>query len=101
MNSPTTPQRIQWRARQAGWRKPEGVRLVGRGTKYGNRHDWQTIGRAEAVRLYEADLLAMPETERKAFLAPLRGLVLACWCPLGVPCHAEVLSRYANTENTQ
>jgi hypothetical protein len=26
----------------------------------------------------------------------LRGKDLACWCPLGVPCHADVLLEIAN-----
>jgi hypothetical protein len=25
------------------------------------------------------------------FLDPLRGRDLACWCPIGSPCHADVL----------
>jgi hypothetical protein len=28
--------------------------------------------------------------------APLRGLDLACWCPLDQPCHADVLLELAN-----
>lgn len=30
-------------------------------------------------------------------VAALRGSDLACWCPLGQPCHADVLLRWANT----
>ena len=29
-------------------------------------------------------------------LAPLRGRDLACWCPIGQPCHADVLIELAN-----
>lgn len=30
------------------------------------------------------------------WLSPLRGLDLACWCPLDQPCHADVLLELAN-----
>lgn len=37
------------------------------------------------------------EPERFAsWIAPLRGRDLACWCPLGSPCHADVLLEVAN-----
>jgi hypothetical protein len=29
-------------------------------------------------------------------LTPLRGKNLACWCPIGSPCHADVLLELAN-----
>lgn len=29
-------------------------------------------------------------------LSPLRGKNLACWCPIGSPCHADVLLELAN-----
>lgn len=32
----------------------------------------------------------------KRWLAPLRGKNLACWCPLGQPCHGDVLLEIAN-----
>lgn len=31
-----------------------------------------------------------------AWLAPLVGYDLACWCPLDQPCHADVLLEFAN-----
>lgn len=53
-----------------------------------------------AVHLYR-DLLrvrARDERERlREWLAPLVGRDLACWCPLDVPCHADVLLEVANT----
>lgn len=33
---------------------------------------------------------------REAAQVALRGLDLACWCPLDSPCHADVLLRIAN-----
>lgn len=32
----------------------------------------------------------------EAWLKPLRGKDLACWCPLDKPCHADVLLELAN-----
>lgn len=32
----------------------------------------------------------------EAMRSELRGKNLACWCPLGAPCHADVLLRMAN-----
>ena len=32
----------------------------------------------------------------RAWLGPLRGKNLACWCPLDQPCHADVLLKLAN-----
>ncbi|HXY92178.1 MAG TPA: DUF4326 domain-containing protein, partial [Acidimicrobiia bacterium] len=62
-----------------------------RPTKWGNPHR-SALGRAEAVRRYREDLLAgrlrvtVDDVKRE-----LRGRDLACYCPLGEPCHADVL----------
>lgn len=32
----------------------------------------------------------------EAWIAPLVGLDLACWCPLGLPCHGDVLLALAD-----
>ena len=56
-----------------------------------------TLGRAEAKRLYRADLLAgrlrvsVADVRRE-----LRGRDLACYCALNEPCHADVLLEIAN-----
>ena len=55
------------------------------------------LGRDEVVRRYRDDLLA----GRLAVTADdakreLRGRDLACYCPLDVPCHADVLLAVAN-----
>jgi hypothetical protein len=34
----------------------------------------------------------------EAWLSPLRGKDLACWCPLDQPCHADVLLELANAQ---
>jgi hypothetical protein len=56
-----------------------------------------TLGRAEAVRRYDDDLLAgrLPVTVDDA-KRELRGRDVACYCPLNEPCHADVLLRVAN-----
>jgi hypothetical protein len=83
--------RVQ-RSRRPGARLPAGAVYVGKPTRWANRHDWRILGRAEAVRRYAADLAEMPAADRRALLAPLEGAsALACWCPPGEPCHADVL----------
>lgn len=95
--------RIQ-RKRTKGWRMPKGAVYVGRPTKWGNpfvkmpdppmpndtpamlvtRFAWQiTLWRVHEPAAYEK------------WIAPLRGQDLACWCPPGTPCHADVLLRLA------
>lgn len=100
------PIRIQ-RQRTKGWRMPENTVYVGRPTKWGNR--FRVSPRvetehliipaieteAQAVQLYRAWLLGVLSTN-PAYLDPLRGKNLACWCPLNVPCHADVLLELAN-----
>lgn len=67
-----------------------------RPTKWANPHSLE-LGRAEAVRRYQADLLAgrlavsVDDVKRE-----LRGRDLACYCPLAEPCHGDVLLEIAN-----
>lgn len=113
------PERIQ-RRRTKGWRMPENTVYVGRGSVFGNPftmagcRDAGYVGSDEAIsaRCVEAfrvwiatpywrDNWDGPESEaaRKALLdrlPSLRGKNLACWCPLGQPCHADVLLELAN-----
>jgi hypothetical protein len=90
------PRRIQLR-RTKGYRKPADAVTVRRPTRYGNPYPVKTYGRAEALRLFEAWLTALPEAERETYLAPLRGKDLACVCALDQPCHADIWLRWANT----
>jgi hypothetical protein len=91
----TMPQRFQ-RSRRKGARLPAGVVVVTRPTKWGNPHPL-SLGRAEAVRRYRADLLAgrltitVEDVKRE-----LRGHDLAFYCPLAEHCHADVLLAIAN-----
>jgi hypothetical protein len=86
------PVRIQ-RRRSAGWRMPPGAVYVGRPTRWGNPF---VVGAehpaAECVAAYRR-WLAEPEQLplRTAARRELAGHDLACWCPPGQPCHADVL----------
>jgi len=104
--------RIQ-RQRTKGWRMPEGARYVGRGTRWGNpfRPDraipaadvWEaTQDRAAVLIAYRAWLREQLQQD-PAFLDPLRAApALACWCPLDVRCHADILvEQLAATEGTR
>ncbi|MDD7813657.1 DUF4326 domain-containing protein [Mycobacterium sp. CSUR Q5927] len=54
---------------------------------------------AEAVDQYRMllEIRARDESERlRAWLEPLRGHDLACWCAIEQPCHADVLLELAN-----
>lgn len=116
------PERIQLR-RTKGWRLPPGAVKVDRSTDYGNPFrveqvlvppGWKVVapsGRVLALRASKADALAVAVQEFRAFITSgqltaqrrriaarenLRGRDLACWCPIGQPCHADVLLEIAN-----
>ena len=107
--------RIQ-RRRTKGWRMPEGAVYVGRPTRYGNPF---TGGEAsENVANFRLCIERFPVEQWKidrwrsaggsvtdlvclagrveSFWSRLRGRDLACWCPLDMPCHADVLLEIAN-----
>ena len=117
------PERIQ-RKRSKDWRMPENTVYVGRPSKWGNPWHVETalksgLFKAEAVPQvvvteFEAWLTreASPNDEHLGYwfkpemiaqkeyilshLHELCGKNLACWCPVGQPCHADVLLRLAN-----
>ena len=92
--------RVQ-RRRARGWRMPEGARYVGRGTRWGNPYtlleripadDLEQAVRQRAAVLISYRLWLRQQLEQDpAFLDPLRGRDLVCWCPLDVRCHADIL----------
>lgn len=118
----TAPKRIQLK-RTKGWRKPEGAIVCTRPGKWGNpwrveeygvgKRRWfrvldehgkpvkssQTPNRERALsdclKLYRWYLEEMIRLD-PAFLDPLRGRDLCCWCPLDAPCHVDVLLEIAN-----
>jgi hypothetical protein len=92
---------------------PAGAVYVGRPTKWGNpwtvglvacgcrsagecQHNiFRCATAAEAVEAYRAWVLE--GKHRKVWARQeLRGMDLACWCPLNQPCHADVLLEIAN-----
>lgn len=80
------PLRVQ-RKRTKGYRLPSGSIYVGRPTKWGN--PFETASEFEKYVLengYEDEIRH-----------ELRGKVLACWCSLDKPCHADVLAEIANS----
>lgn len=109
------PKRIQL-SRRKGYCKPATAVVVARPSRWGNpyviRDREESEGQREAVQLFRCMVERYGETMRKAWLAPLRGRDLACWCklcaehadgkPLGVecaecaPCHADVLLEVAH-----
>lgn len=106
--SGVTPRRIQLR-RTKDWRKPEGVIVVSRPTKWGNpyrvtagNHCTYPANRADVVVAFRRALEADRDFGRNVLgfhwgdLAELRGHDLACWCALSAPCHADVLLELAN-----
>jgi hypothetical protein len=103
------PQRIQLR-RTKGWQLPDGAVRVDRATAWGNPY---RVGATEhcgipfaggaltvkeAVGLFRAYARSRQRDFPNTF-EPLRGHDLACWCPLGQPCHADVLLEIANEEH--
>lgn len=111
-------------SRQKGWRKPEGVVVVARPTRWGNPYAIDRWGRERAIRLFDAtahgvwdpsllagcddEQVAVARGEHDAWLGrlgahPLEliprvlgGHDLACWCRLDQACHADVLLRIAD-----
>ena len=103
------PNRIQ-RKRTKGWRMPEGAVSVTRPGIWGNPFAVGQVympsdsfykhygcyldngrvtseNRLIAFRAYAERFSALVPN----WLAPLHGKDLACWCPVGSPCHADVL----------
>jgi hypothetical protein len=107
------PERIQ-RSRAKGWRMPPNTVYVGRGTRWGNPcriGDTMFMGTkytlegeavirpatAEDVLIYFRErVVPIALKHNPDWLAPLRGKNLACWCPAGQPCHADILLELAN-----
>ena len=69
---------------------------VGRPTKWGNpykpEHFTVPSGAVDAFRV----LMESEEYNIEMIQRELKGRVLACWCPLDKPCHADVLLEIAN-----
>jgi len=100
MNHPIAIQR----RRTSGWKMPPNTISVCRPSLWGNPHrvgHGGCIDAKTAVLWYEQDLLDLTLKDRNGFsllsrVRELRGKNLACFCPIGEPCHREVLLKYAN-----
>ena len=113
-----TPHRIQLR-RTKGWRMPPNTARVCRPTLWGNpfthpdpaqavaafRHHIQGNSQVHRIEPGGLQLTARGNPRclhwswpdwAKENLPRLRGRNLACFCPLGQPCHADVLLELAN-----
>lgn len=93
------PKRIQ-RSRAKGWKMPANTVYVGRPTKWGNPFRVGRDGTAvECVDKYRQKIGGNIWTtpNNRDIKEDLRGKDLACWCPLSVPCHADVLLEIANS----
>jgi hypothetical protein len=89
------PARIQLK-RTRGWRMPPNTVKVDRTTRFGNPFPITAArSRKDALAAF-ADYLRHRLTKEPAFLEPLRGKNLACWCPPDQPCHADILLEAAN-----
>lgn len=71
---------------------PDAV-YVGRPTKWGNPYRVDEYGREEAIAIFKHNL---SDAQIQAARNELRGKDLACFCPLDLPCHADVLLEVAN-----
>ena len=114
------PERIQ-RKRTKGWKMPDNTVSVCRPGRYGNpfrvgghfrvgeRNEmciWMESYAPDPPRytLIEDAAMAVEFFKRlianghysQKKLSELRGKNLACWCPIGSPCHADVLLELAN-----
>jgi len=124
MEADPKPKRIQ-RKRTKGWRMPPNTVYVGRPTRWGNPFrlgDFAIKGDADLSyrgpfkmayvvttakyadsRFTELktgeqviDWFRWYMTIRTRDFTELRGKDLACWCPMGQPCHADILLELAN-----
>lgn len=94
---PSPPARIQFKHPKSGYTLPAGVVYVGRPSAWGNPFTAKDgYSAAAAVAKFEAYALQRL-AEEPAWLEPLQGKSLACWCSLNSePCHAEVLLSLAD-----
>jgi hypothetical protein len=101
------PIRIQ-RKRIKGWKAPENTISVTRPGKWGNPfkvgdrspNNYNMIIDAEhSVELFEQMLDSKHELGIfEAYIKPLKGKNLMCFCAIDQPCHADILLKMANQD---
>jgi hypothetical protein len=69
--------------------------VVARPTRWGNPYPVAEHGLEQAIAMYRRHLADHPELVVAA-RRELAGKTLACWCPPGQPCHADILLEVAN-----
>jgi hypothetical protein len=91
------PQRIQ-RQRTRGRRMPTNTVYVGRPSRCGNPFRVSPVAGETAVDPYRRWLTCTASGQRLLAEArrDLAGRNLACWCPPGQACHADILLTLAN-----
>lgn len=97
---PTTPslsgpKRIKIQHHQ-GWRIGD-AKYVGKPSRWAVPKEFHG-SKQEIICQYETWIMNMSEVDREAFLAPLRGRDLVCYCEPDQICHADVLLRLANAK---
>lgn len=93
-------------SRKTGWKMPPNTVTVARPGKFGNPFHLDSYeDRETCVRVFRSWLAGdmpnlLPEARFRVLrnLESLRGKNLACWCPPGSPCHADVLLELANAK---
>ncbi|MBA4852047.1 DUF4326 domain-containing protein [Emticicia sp. BO119] len=91
----TNPTRIQ-RKRTKGFKLPANTVCVTRGTRWGNPFKiGETMTREESIEKFK-QLISNEET-LKLIKQQLKGKNLACYCPVGVACHGDLLLEIANS----
>ena len=81
---------------------PPNTKNVSRASRWGNPFRLKQHGGSytEKDSLYFYKLwLEEQLANNPAFLDPLKGFNLGCFCPLDQPCHADILLRYLEQEN--
>lgn len=99
------PRRIQL-SREKGYRRPLGVVVVDRRTKWGNWYFGEGSAAAFEIALAERHAGRPVPVEALAYpsLAEIReelgGKDLGCWCAPSSRCHADTLLRLANGDQS-
>ena len=91
------PLRIQL-SRKKGSKLPANTVNVARPGKWGNPFKVKPGENPQfAIACFEDFVKELPEYRQQA-RKELRGKNLACWCPPGSECHADILLRIANED---